>query len=121
MSEGTNLETDTKELSDLLGGIWNQVVMQVNRLLEAHSRFGFFKFKENLNPSLEDVLQGFEFIDFALSKLLESRQLEYDETRIALNSKQCILKIKELAAACDNQRQNDYDQVINDLKKQATV
>lgn len=110
---------ETAELLVLLGEIWNRVVVQVNKLLDAHSKFPFVTFKENLNPTLAEVLQGFEYVDFALSKLLETKQLEYEETRIAINSKQCILKMKELGVACDNHRNEDFERVMGDLRKQA--
>lgn len=114
-------EAKSAELLDVLGHVWHHIVLHVNKLLETHRKFGFFQFKENLNPSLEDILQGLEFIDFALSKLLDSKQLEYEETRIVLNSKQVILMTKQLSAACDNGNEVDYERIIGDLKKQAPI
>lgn len=119
MSVVENTEVQTDVLAELLGQIWNGVILQANRLLEAHTKFGFVEFKKGLNPSLEEVLAGFEFVDFALSKLLESKQLGYDETRDAINSKQCILKMRELAAACDERNKDDYERVMDELKKQS--
>lgn len=118
MSVKENTEVQTDALTELLSQIWNGVILQVNRLLEAHNKFDFIAFKKNLNPSLEEVLAGFEFVDFALSKLLESKQLGYEETRDAINSKQCILKMRELAAACDEHKKDDYERVMDQLKKQ---
>lgn len=109
---------DVRELTleELLSFIWNKIATSSNKLIEAHSRFGYFKFQENLNPSLEDIVQGFEFIDFALKKLVDSGDLVYDELKIAINSRQCILKMRELAAACKNKAQEDYERVIRELK-----
>jgi hypothetical protein len=120
MSDGSVLQNEN-ELKDLISRIWSSVVFEVNRLLETHRQFGFVQFSKNLNPTLADVITGFQFIDFALEKLLESGKLDYDETRIALNSRQCFLKMQELSAACDNNRQDDYDRVIADLQKQSPV
>lgn len=119
MSVEENTEVQTDVLAVLLGQIWNGVIAQVNRLLEAHNKFDFVAFKANLNPSLEEVLAGFEFVDFALSKLLDSKLLGYDEIRDAINSKQCILKMRELTAACDGHNKVDYERVIDELKKQS--
>jgi hypothetical protein len=121
MSDGGKAEQVKRELAEVLGLVWNHVVKQVNRLIETHEKFGFMEFKENLNPSLEDVIRGFEFIDYALSQLLDSKLLEHDETRIAINSKQCILKIRELSLACDGVVKDEYDRVINDLKNQSLI
>lgn len=106
-------------LAEVVKQVWNSVVGQVNRLLEAHNKFGYFQFKESLDPSLEDVIAGFEYVDFALEKLLDSGKLHYDEARDALNSKQCILKMRQLAAACSSSQQDDYHRIIQELKDQS--
>lgn len=121
-SNGSELETAVgidDSLGDLLGHIWNRVIQDVNRLLEIHNRFGTFHFKENLNPSLDDVLKGFEFVDFALKQLIDSGLLEYDEARRAINSRQCILKMRELAVAMNLEDVPNVERVIRELKNQA--
>lgn len=109
---------EKKELADLLGHVWNTVVRQINKLSEAHKQYEFANFKENLNPSLEEVIRAFEFIDFLLSKLVDSAQLGHDELKTALNTRQCILKMKELSTACDKGSVEDYERIIGDLNKQ---
>ena len=108
-----------EQLSELLGTIWNRVVRQINRLMHAHAEFGFAEFSENLNPSLQSVLMGFDVIDYALSKLLQSGFLEYEEKRTALNSRQCILKMKQLAVALDSHQKDDFERIMQDLQNQA--
>lgn len=119
MDGGNNEEK--AELNELLGTVWNRIVRQVNRLIETHDKFDFVAFKENLNPTLEEVLQGFAFVDFALTQLYDSKLLEPGEARIVLNSKQCILKMRELGIACDRSDQDEYTRVIRDLKLQCTL
>jgi hypothetical protein len=116
MSDGDGQKPE--ELRDLLGVIWSRVVRQVNRLLETHAKYGFFTFKENLNPSLEEVVEGFKEIELALSTLEASKHLEHDEQRTVLNSKQCILKIRMLALALEEHNDKEYELIINDLSKQ---
>ncbi|MDV0439434.1 hypothetical protein [Xanthomonas sacchari] len=106
-------------LPELLSQIWARVVVQVNKLIAAHERFGFVKFSEVLNPSLPDVLQGFEFIDFALIQLVDSGLLEYDETRNALNSRQCILKMRQLAAALESNEHAEAERIMVELRQQS--
>lgn len=121
-SIGTALEAAIgvdDSLGELLGDIWNQVIRNVNRLLEVHNRFGTFHFRENLNPSLEDVLKGFEFADFALKQLIDSGLLQYEEARTAINSRQCILKMRELAVAMDLDDAPNLERVIRELRNQA--
>ncbi|MBB4725590.1 hypothetical protein [Xanthomonas euvesicatoria] len=110
-------------LPELLARIWFRVMAQVNRLIKAHETFEYVTFAENLNPSIEDVLKGFEFADFALTKFLDSGQLAHDETRNALNAKQCILSMKLLAAALnsDDKDQDEYERIMRDLRNQAQI
>ncbi|MEA9488682.1 hypothetical protein [Xanthomonas campestris] len=119
MNEETRLTEDA--LPELLGRIWNRVIGQVNALLRAHETFEFFNFLENLNPSLEEVIKGFEFADFALTKFVESGDLEHDEMRQALNAKQCILKMKLLSNALAVQNQDEYTKIMHELKQQAQI
>ena len=122
MSDGSERgapEVALDELPVLIGGVWQKVLQQVNKLIETHDRFGFVQFKSELNPSLEEILLRFEFVDFALTKLLESKILEYDETRNALNSKQCILKMKELSAVLNNGQGSEYERVMGELRAQS--
>lgn len=121
MADGAPPVSEALGLDELLAMVWNRVVGQVNKLLEAHAKFGYFKFQENLNPSLEDIIKGFEFVDFALNQLTDSGELGYEEYRNAINSQQCILKMKELAAACKNNAQDDYERVMQELTAQAKI
>ncbi len=118
MGDGADHDPQDK-LPELLASIWGQVSKQVNRLIEAHDQFGFVKFQEALNPSLTEVLKAFEFVDFALTQLVDSGLLGYDEKRNALNSKQCILQMKLLAVALDDDRQDEYDRIMGELQAQA--
>ncbi len=118
-ADGAHEFSEQEILAAVVKQVWNTVVSQVNRLLEAHNKFGYFKFTEALDPTLEDVIAGFEYVDFALEKLLDSGKLEYDESRDALNSKQCILKMRQLAAACGNDKQDDYHRIIEELQAQS--
>lgn len=108
-----------EELAEVLGMVWTRVVRQINALLHAHSEFGFANFSENLNPSLQSVLMGFDVIDLALSKMLATGFLQHDETRIALNSRQCILKMNQLAVAIEFGEQDEFERIMRDLKNQA--
>lgn len=118
MSDGSAAPV-RQDLSDLLAKIWAQVVGQVNTLIDAHQAFGFVQFNENLNPTLADVLNGLAFVDFALTKFLESGMLEFDEQRNAINSKQCILKMKSLGLALDEDNQVEFEKIMAELKSQS--
>ncbi|OEZ01272.1 MULTISPECIES: hypothetical protein [Stenotrophomonas] len=118
MSDGSGAPA-TSDLSDLIGTIWSQVVGQVNTLIDAHKAFGFFQFNENLNPTLADVLTGLAFIDFALTRFLESGKLEFDEQRNAINSKQCILKMKSLSLALDQGNKAEFENIMSELRSQS--
>lgn len=118
MSDGASEAQDAR-LSELLGQVWNEVITHVNKLLEAHSKYGTVKFHLGLNPSLRELVEGFEIVDKALTILLDTRKLNHEETRDALNSKQCILKMKELAVACEETLTEDIERIIQELHQQS--
>lgn len=109
----------SSELADLISEIWHKVIGQVNRLIQAHERFGFVRFEEGLNPSLPDVVKALEIVDFALTQFYGSGLLEYDEQRNALNAKQCILKIKMLAVAIEKQDAEQFERLMEELRSQS--
>lgn len=113
-----NQPPEAHSLGGLLSKVWHNVVSVVNKLLETHHKYGYARFQEELNPSLPEMLEGFKHIDAALTTLLDSNVLTYDEFRDAINSKQCILKMKLLSGALDANEQSDYEQLIADLESQ---
>lgn len=113
-------EVDKKmELTELVAILWQRVIGQVNKLTEAHDSFGFVHFNANLNPSLPDILKAFGFVDFVLVTLMESGNLEPEEMRKAINSRQCILKAKSLHLALAAHDQDEYERIMTELKNQA--
>lgn len=109
------------ELGDLLSKIWQSVVETVNKLLETHKKYGYAQFQKELNPSLSELLEGFKHIDLALTALMDTNALDYNEFRDAVNSKQCILKMKLLAGALDAKAQDDYERLITELEAQPQI
>lgn len=106
------------DLAELIAKIWDQIIGQVNKLIDAHDSFGYVQFNAKLNPSLPEMLEGLSFVDFALNKFIASGKLEHDEHRNVLNSKQCILKMRSLALALDSQDQAEYERIMAELKSQ---
>lgn len=118
MSDGTGGPAGPKvDLQEVLELVWNRVVRQANKLLEAHQSFGFVHFNAKLNPSLADILQAFATIDFVLNKMVESGNLEPEEALMAINSRQCILKMKALSFALSANDQGEYERVIEELRQ----
>ena len=105
-------------LGELLSKVWHNVVHVVNKLLETHHKYGYAQFQKELNPSLPELLDGFKHVDAALTTLMDSGTLTYDEFRDAINSKQCILKMKLLSGALKAEEQNDYERIIAELESQ---
>lgn len=122
MSDGTGgpsgPDKQADELNELLAVIWHRIAGQVNTLIEAHDTFGFLQFNANLNPSLAEMIEGLSFVDLALMKFVKSGKLEYDEYRNAINSRQCILKMKGLAFALEANDEAEYQRIMEELRKQ---
>jgi hypothetical protein len=108
-----------QELPDVIRDLWQEVIRAVNRILDGDRRFGFVSIEQSLDPKLSDIIHGLSVIDAVLSSLLDSGLLEYEETRQALNSKQCVIHIRRLAAALKKGDKDDYNKAIELLDKQA--
>lgn len=106
---------------ELIAHIWELVIGVVNKLIETHDNYGFGKFQEGMNPRLEVVIRTFTVVDTMLKTLAESGQLNPDEYRRLINSRQCIYQTKRLALAVDSDDQDEYDSLISLLSKQAPV
>lgn len=116
-----NQQSAVPGLGDVLAKVWHNVVSVVNKLLETHRKYGFAQFQEELNPTLPELLEGFKHVDSALTTLIDTGVLTYDEFRDAINSKQCILKMKLLSGALDAEEQDDYEKIIAELDAQPKI
>lgn len=105
------------EREEKIFGLWSDVVQAVNRILEAHQSFGFSGIEASLNPKIEDIIHGLGIVDHILNVFLE-HDLEHDEKRNALNSKQCVLHIRRLAAALKSGDEEEYQEAIRLLDTQ---
>ena len=101
--------------------VWWQVVAAVNKLLEADGKFGFSKIEANLNPSMADIMHGLTVFEFVITLMMDSEFLDHDETRMALNSKQCVLLIRRMSEALKSKDQDEYDEVIRLLALQPKI
>lgn len=114
--------TNEKELvSELIHELWRDVLKAVGKLLDADQKYTFLSIKENIDPSIEDIVFSLGIVDSILSVMENSPLLEHDQIREVLNSKQCVLHTKRLAEALDAGDQAEYDAVIELLAKQAKL
>jgi hypothetical protein len=107
------------QVTDVVVGLWSDVIKTVNRILDADKRFGFTKIESNLHPSLEDILHSLAIIEGILKAFLDSDLLDHDENRQALNASQCVLHIRSLARALKESDKDEYAKAIELLDKQA--
>lgn len=119
MSDGTSAESQRAIITERINESWDKVIGFVNKILVAHVHFGFQKIEASLNPSIKDILKGLSVADFLLNEFVESELLEYDEVRMALNSRQCILHMQLLAAALETNDESKYQEAIKLLESQA--
>lgn len=101
--------------------LWQGVIRIVNKLVETHTKYGFGKFKEGMNPRLEDVIEAFNVADVMLKALIASGELDTDEYRDAINARQCIYHTKQLALALDANDEAEYQRLIKQLHVQAPI
>lgn len=114
------MSANTKaSLEEIIISLWSSVIETVNKVLEADGKFGFNKIEASLNPSIEEILHGLGMIEAVLSVFVESPLLEHDETRRALNAKQCVLHIRRIAVALEGGNEAEYKEAIELLSNQA--
>jgi dissimilatory sulfite reductase (desulfoviridin) alpha/beta subunit len=106
---------------ELVAKIWMDVIRVVNKLIDAHDKYGFGKFSEGVNPSIEVIVRSFNVVDALLKTLTESGQLDADEYRQVINSRQCILHTKMLALALEAEDEGEYTRLMQLLTTQAPV
>lgn len=106
---------------ELVAHIWQQVIRVVNKLIDTHDAYGFGKFAEGMNPSIEVVVDVFKVVDALLKTLVESGQLDPEEYRQALNSRQCIYQTRQLALALEANDEAEYQRLIDLMTKQAPI
>lgn len=105
----------------LVSNIWDNVIRVVNKLIDTHDAYGFGKFAEGMNPSIEVVVKTFNVVDALLKTLVESGQLDTDEYRQAVNSRQCIYHTRQLALALEANDESEYQRLIKLLTMQAPI
>lgn len=122
MSDGSGVPPNdafATRLAELIEVIWGGVVGQVNKLIDAHRDFGFVQFNAGLNPTLAQVLVGLEVIDVALTKFLDSGMLGFEEQRNVINAKNCILQMKILNLALNDDNEPEFERIMAELKSQS--
>jgi hypothetical protein len=111
----------SEELQEVVQNIWLDVIRIVNKLIDTHTSYGFGKFSEGMNPSIDVVVRSFSVVDVLLKMLIESGQLETDEYRQAINSRQCIYHTKQLALALEANNEDEYTRLIELFRAQALL
>lgn len=109
------------KLDEVVARLWSEVIRTINNILEADKRFGFGKFEQYINPSLEDILHGLGIIESVLTAFAESDFLGPDQVRQSLNAKQCVLHIRRLNNSLKHGNLDDYNEVIRLLDAQAKI
>jgi hypothetical protein len=107
-----------KLVTEIVQKSWGRIIEIVNKILEAHDSFGFDKFEAGMNPTLAAMLKGLTLVEFILTTFVESDELEYEEVRQALNSKQCIVHMRMLNTALEQKDQEAFESCIKLLNKQ---
>lgn len=98
--------------------ICGKIFVTVNLILGAHSKYGFAEINQNINPSIDDILKTIQVIDFVLSTF-SSNIDDFAQTRKLDNAAQMIWCVKGLVIAIKSGNGDDYDAMIEKMRKQA--
>lgn len=111
--------SETKAQQEAVQIAWAHVISMVNKILEADSLFGFTLIDRHINPSFDQMLISLGFIDAILNAMLATEKLEHDETRQALNAKQCVFHIQGMVVALREGDDARYEQAVKNLRNQS--
>lgn len=100
---------------------WSKVVGLVNKLLEAHTSYGFNEIEENVHPSIADMVLRLRVADAILGVLSQSGDLDHEETRLALNARQFVLLVQLVAKALEENDEAEYLRAMGMLNGHAKI
>lgn len=107
------------QIQELVQEIWADVFGKANKILTAHTRFGFTEIEKGMNPSLQAIVLSLKTIESSLDSLDSSGVLDYEEQRLVINAKTQINNVQRVALALDQKDQDEYEKAIEILRKQA--
>lgn len=119
MSTTKAVGIDWDKVKPLVEQAWAGVFQVVNTVIASHDNYGFKSIESKINPSLQDILRGLKVMEAILDAILAENQLEYDSSRLILNAKQQINCIELIAVALKHGREDDYEEAIAKLSRQA--
>lgn len=90
----------------------------VNIILSAHSNFGFSEINQNIDPSLDDIVKIMQVTEFVLGTF-SSNTNDFSHQRRVDNAMQMIWCVKGLAIAIKSGQEDDYEAMIEKMRKQA--
>jgi hypothetical protein len=109
------------EISEELEVVYGKIFANTNKLLKAHTIFGFTGIEANIHPKLEDMLLSLRLVDSLLDGVSSSVQFNYSEERVILNCRQMILLVEGVVLALKNNNEQGYEDAIDLMRKQAQV
>ena len=116
-----NSETDVqwndqqkKQVEDL----WNMVFANSNRVLQQHKYYGFEGVKAMPNPNVHVMVTSLKILGGIMDVLLNT-DAPYEQSRQLLNAKKQITSMEQLALALLANNDEDYQQALDALDKQA--
>ncbi len=119
-SDGDKFAKQMEQLDLLVGQLWHQIVKSMNHVLNADRSYGFSGFVELANPSIEEILQAIQFVDPAITTVINHPHInEHPERMMAmLNCQQSVLLIRRTSVALKTKDQSEYEDCIRMLLKQ---
>lgn len=109
------------EISEELEVVYGKIFANTNKLLKAHTIFGFTGIEANIHPKLENMLLSLRLVDSLLDGVSSSVQFNYSEERVILNCRQMILLVEGVVLALKNNNEQGYEDAIDLMRKQAQV
>lgn len=116
---GEEADKRWKEIASDVEIIWSAVIEVADKVLQAHTNFGFSQFAANISPSLEQILLSLKVVKSILDSM--DGALDYSETRIVGNAKQQILWIQTIGNALKYGNETDYVASVKKLSSQSKI
>lgn len=113
---------DDSEIKKRVFVAWNETFTVSNRILQQAKVYGFTLMEVIPDPNIHQMITSLQAVEHLFDKIIDSPmfpEMDYDQSRIVLNTREQIRKMEDVALALQREDRVMFDAAIAALEKQA--
>lgn len=113
---------EDQQIKDRVSKVWESVFTSSNRVLDHAKKYGFMGMESAPNPNIHMMLINLQMFDALINIILTNAEVfdvDYEDTKLLINSKQQIIRMDRVAAALQANNLNDFNEAMIELERQA--